>query len=267
MWHFEKCERHWAKRRSGYLRRSIADHGWNHHREYMEWNGVENCFDLTLHTTVIVRVFPTKFRLNCGGWWTQLTKKKISEWAGADLNSGPWRLRQRKVLVEVKFIRVGSGYYPFYNGLEITSDGEVINPQPCHVKKVKPGAAKEFTRVRRAVWERIATRVLIGEFDQREDELHTCGSVPTSEELWECMTEIAAFDIGGIIPHELVSPLLTQRPKKYFGKPAHSRSWNRPAPEELRTGAQLLESSFVVARQYFHYINDSFIEVEVPIGE
>jgi len=267
MWNYQKCEKHWAGRRAGKAVRTIADCGWSREREYMEFNERDGCFDLTLHSTVIVKVFPDKLRLNCGGWWTQLTRRKIGDWTGVHLGGAPYKLRHKIVEDQFLYPHGWSGTpYLFFNGIEIDYGGRVLNPQPYYVKVLKPGASKEFTKVRRAVWERIATRVLIGEFDQRPDDLMTKdNAVPSACELWQCMQQIAEYEIGAVIPREIVDPLLVRRPKKYFG--VVRRRWGNHGEEELRSGAQLLESSFTAARRYYHYDNYSYTQVVVPIGE
>ncbi|HEX6826697.1 MAG TPA: hypothetical protein VF077_10320 [Nitrospiraceae bacterium] len=265
-WTFSELQHHWDKRRTGKDRRTIADCGWNHRREYVEWNDYQKCFDLTLHSTVIVKVFPEKYRLNCGGWWTQITKKKIEQWSGAQLGAAPWRKRRSIVESEFYYPRGYGGVpYLFFNGLEIDYSGAVLNPQPFHRYKIKPGASREFTRVRRDVWQRIATRVMIGEFDEREDDLaKRSDDIPDGETIWQHMQEIAQCTPGVVIDPFLVRPLLVPRPRVIFGR---SRHQNRYHSDEPRSGAQLLQSSFGAALRYYHQMNHSYEEIEVPIGE
>jgi hypothetical protein len=238
-WTFRRCAEHWDGRRQSNNYRSIASCGWNRSREYMEWNKIDKCFDLTLHNTVVVRVFQNKFQINCGGWWTQLTRKKIHEWCGVHLSS----CYPRKKYVENEFVWSGGKMVSvYYNHMEFNNDGEPLKPlNPTGYKLIK-GSTKEFNDLAKRVRNKIMPRVLIGEFEEMT------GRKLEESEVYDLLEYVDEHRDEYLSTDEL-EPLFRCRPKMSFGR--QRQPWHRHSDANERTALQCLHANIAAARRYW----------------
>lgn len=246
----------YATRRSGRNYKRFS------HNQQIEFDRSSGAYMHRHHRTVTVVWFPDgKVRLDTGGWDTITTWKKIH-----DVVQAPWLWRGNANIpttaVERKFLGRPERFSPYFDGIEFTG-GYVHNPEPYHKRICTPGSAKPFTQVRRAVWERIGPRVLIGEFDQRDEDDFMFDSkrrqlTPTDPKvIWQLMQTIAGLTPGVDVERSLVTPLLVPRPQTCFGRGRYNE-----APT-IRTGMQLLNSSFRAALRCFHTLHDDYKIIEV----
>jgi len=261
-WTFEKCKRHWDGRRKSNDYRSIASCGWQAPSEYMEWNECEKCFDLTLYRTVIVKVFPNKYVINCGGWWANKTRKRVQEWSGVRLaNAWP-----RGKYIEDQFVMNGS-WVPtsvYYPRMEVSLDGEPLKPVGATAYRVREGATKTFTDMAKRVRMHLMPRVMIGEFEGVE------GKAWDGEGIYELMQQVDA-SIGGLFPRFMptdeLDPLFRARPRQVFGRTlGRTRHWyfGRDGEElSTRTAAQKLVTNIAAAKRYWmsQHNNRDFYEI------
>jgi hypothetical protein len=241
-WTYQECEAHWHGRRLSNNYRSIANCGWNRGREYMEFNEIDGCYDLTLHSTVVVRVFKYKYVINCGGWWTQLTRKKIREWSGVQLNGSYSRTKY----IENQFVWYGgkmvSVYYP---RMEVDLDGMPLKPLLPTGRKLRKGATKEFTDLAKRVRNVLMPRALMGEFEQIDEQ------AVDGEEVHELMQLVDAKS-GGLFPEfmstEELAPLFAHRPWSIFGRRSRAYGYSDDGPHD-RTGIQCLQANINAAKR------------------
>ena len=245
-WTFEECERHWEGRHKSNNYRSIATCGWNAAREYMVWNNYEKCFDLTLHSTVVVKVFPNKYVINCGGWWTNLTKKKIDDWSGVQLGNA-W---PRGYYIENQFVMRGGGpISTFHNNMVFDYDRRPLEPQPAHSRVLRKGVTKPFNAMAKRVRMHLMPRVMIGEFNGVE------GDPWDGEGLYDLLRTVDA-NLGGLfpvfMPTDELDPLFRARPRQVFGRERHWYTWAGYGDDEpARDGLQCLQSNITAARRWW----------------
>jgi hypothetical protein len=229
----------------------------------MEYNEKNDCYDLTLHSTVVVKVFKTKYVVNCGGWWTNLTRKKIREWSGVQLNGDYYRR-----YIENEFVyyngKIASVYYP---RMEVSLDGEPLKPVGAHAYKLRKGVTGEFTDVAKRVRQALLPRAMMGEFEQMD------GRAYDGYELFKLMKEVGAKS-GGLFPEFMstdeLAPLFIQRPRSVFGRRSYAHSYSYSDADPVRTGVQCLESNLAAAKREWlkSYPHDQIYEtVEKPFDD
>lgn len=231
-------ERHWNGRRKSNDYRSIADVGWNRQREFMTWNRYDKCFDLHLWSTVVVQVFPEKFRVSCGGWWTNLTRKKIRAWSGVEL-AGSYRGNY----AEDHFVYYnGDPVSVFCNGMEFSTSGFPLKPVMPTARVLKRGATQEFTNLVRTVRTRLMPRMLLGEFDKVDADPLTEAQVLAGLHQFATRSE-------GLFAEEFTTDDLAGffalRPQQAFGRPVHTFG----IVDYQRTGRQRFEANIAAAKR------------------
>jgi len=238
-WTFSDCQKHWEGRRKSNNYRSIAKCGWHRSREYMEWNKYDQCFDLTLHSTVVVRVYPDKYVVNCGGWFSNITRKKIRDWADVHLAG-----QHHTKFIENKFVYYnGDMVSVFHNNMEFSTSGFPLHPVLPTGYKMRKGATQEFNEMAKKVRTRLMPRILLGEFEGVYDD----DNMLTERQLLWGIKQFVARTEGMFVEQfttEDLAGFFTLRPQQSFGRPRHQMFEPRQ-----RTGLERLETNLNAARR------------------
>ena len=256
-----------AKRLFDSRRNDGRDYKRYSHNQQIEYDEQENCYLHRHHSTVTVRIYPDKYQLNTGGWDTVTTWKKIN-----DIADPPWLWKARHSLSgadETRFLGREGRVSPYYDGIEFTGN-YVHNPIPYHKRVLRNGSAKEFTKLRKAVMDRLGRenflpRVMIGEFDVNLPadpdpyRRYRYGDAPSGRDVLEVMQAMVDESDREQFA-QYVQMLLVPRPKMVFGR--ECSYWGNGEPP-MRNALHRLQSSFAAALRAFHEENDHYELVEV----
>lgn len=77
-------------------------------------------YAITLHNTVIIRIFPDRYLLNTGGWRTGTTKARLNEYL-------PFRIVQAKGVWYIQKNYTSTIRTVFFDGAEVTDNGDILN--------------------------------------------------------------------------------------------------------------------------------------------
>jgi len=238
MWNYERCQREYATRRRGMGYKRI------NRQIKLQFDGT--VFYWKHWDTVTVEIHPDKFVINRHGWNTKTTHDLIQLATGVyitargpNLSESGWYVWASHYLKKAHF---------FEDGDEFGMHGQPLQRRPWRVRKIKQDASRQWRQMRKQLVAKIATRIMIGEFDERGDEYFgkKFVRVPDAD---ECLQAVdAILECTDIIPHELVEPLLIPRPRTAWGRGGeYVRNHDEPY-----SGMRLLQTSLAAARRAFY---------------
>jgi hypothetical protein len=223
-------------------RRKSRDYKVLSHNQVLLYDRFEDCYLHRHHSTVTVKIFPTYYVVNTGGWDTVTTWRKIHECV--NISTGKPHLAS---IVENKMVfwngwGMDRKFCPYYDGIKVDHDGIPLEPQPTHFRRMKKGATAPFNRVAHRVREQLQVRALVGEWDTAE------ASLLEPNECWALMQEIAKK--RGWVSNTMAAPLFARRERQIFGRTG--KRWGSSVDEEeFRNSVQRLQTTVACARRYW----------------
>jgi hypothetical protein len=194
MWTYHKAEMFYSRKKKCNPYKTIDHSG----RLFYDKENDE--YEFQLHRTIIAKVNRNnEFTLAANGWTTPLTAGRIREYTSFACHKHRLRSVQNDWVVGRGWS--DDGQVVFYDGIKLDQSGRLLSkPKKFKVSRVDREVSQRFSVLNRAIWKKLATRIIIGEFDDEE------GPTPHAWDILPIVDRVAAYD-GEFVPHEMAAPL------------------------------------------------------------